>query len=245
MSQYGEQPTGTSPAGQRGARLRSIAIIVVFDVAGPLVAYSRLRAAGLSAVSALIISGVLPAIGVVIGIIQQRRLDVIGAMVLLGILVGTVLGLLSHNARLVLIEGSVPTALFGLVCLGSLWARRPLMFSFALEFLGPHTAQGREMSNLWQHWTARHAFRVITAAWGFAYLAEAAVRVVVIQHTSTSAALAISKVMPFIFAATLGIWTGLYGAQQRHKAERIAAVYADTTEATEDGTSAASSVTPS
>jgi intracellular septation protein A len=224
-------------------------MIAVFDIAGPLVVYSRLRAAGLSAVSALIISGVLPAIGVVIGIIQHRRLDVIGAMVLLGIFVGTVLGLVSHNARLVLIEGSVPTALFGLVCLGSLRARRPLMFSFALEFLGPDTAKGREMTSLWQYWTARHAFRVITAAWGFGYLAEAAVRVVIIQHTSTSAALAFSKVMPFIFAATLGIWTGLYGAQQRRKGERQAAADADAdadaTAALEAGTCAAGSVTPS
>jgi intracellular septation protein A len=202
-------------------------MIVVFDIAGPLVVYSQLRAAGLSAVSALIISGVLPAIGVAIGIIQHRRLDVIGAMVLLGILVGTVLGLLSHNARLVLMEGSVPTAFFGLVCLGSLWARRPLMFSFALEFLGPDTAKGREMTGLWQYWTARHAFRVITAAWGFAYLVEAAVRVVIIQHTSTGAALGISKVMPFVFAAILGSWTGLYGAQQQRKGERLAAAEAE------------------
>ena len=92
--------------------------------------------------SALILSGILPAIGVAIGIIQHRRLDVIGALVLAGILIGTILGLASHNARLVLLEGSVPTALFGLACLGSLWARRPLMFSFALEFAGPDTAQG-------------------------------------------------------------------------------------------------------
>src|SRR5580658_945728 len=113
MSQDAER-SGTSPAaepsGGRGSRLRSIAMIGVFDIGGPLVAYSLLRSHGFSAVTALILSGVFPAVGVAIGAIQHRRMDVIGALVLAGILVGTVLGLVSHNARLVLIEGSVPTA---------------------------------------------------------------------------------------------------------------------------------------
>jgi hypothetical protein len=44
---------------------------------------------------------------VALGIVQHRRLDVIGALVLAGIVVGTVVGLASHSARLVLMEGSV------------------------------------------------------------------------------------------------------------------------------------------
>ena len=99
-------------------------MIAVFDIAGPLVAYSLLRSAGLSPVSALVLSGSLPALGVAAGLIRRRRVDAIGVLVLAGIAVGTVLGLLSGNPRLVLVEGSVPTAVFGLLCLGSLWARR-------------------------------------------------------------------------------------------------------------------------
>ena len=82
-----------------------------------------------------------PALGVSIGAIRNRRLDVVGALVLAGIVVGTVLGLVSHSTRLLLVEGSVPTAIFGVACLGSLRARHPLMFSFALEFTGPDTAK--------------------------------------------------------------------------------------------------------
>jgi hypothetical protein len=198
-------------------------MIAVFDIGGPLVTYSLLRSAGFSAVTALIVSGAFPAAGVTIGVIQHRRMDVVGALVLAGIIVGTALGLISHNARLVLLEGSVPTALFGLACLGSLWARRPLIFLFALEFVGPDSAKGREMSGLWQYPGFRHAFRVITTAWGLGYLVEAAVRVVIVEHTSTGTALASSKVTPLIFAAVLGTWTALYGRQQRRKGERQAA----------------------
>jgi intracellular septation protein A len=198
-------------------------MIAIFDVGGPLLAYALLRSHGFSAVTALILSGVLPAVGVGISAVQHRRLDVIGALVLAGIIVGTVLGLISHNARLVLIEGSVPTALFGLACLGSLWSRRPLIYSFALEFTGPDGAQGREMIRLWQYPGFRRIFRIMTVVWGVGYLVEAAIRVVIVENTSTGTALATSKIMPFVFAAVLVAWTFGYGQQQGRKGRQIEA----------------------
>ena len=83
-----------------------------------------------------------------------------------------VLGLVSHNARLVLDEGSVPTAVFGLICPGSLATPKPLMYRLAMEFIGPGTRQGREFTGRWQYPGFRRVFRVITTAWGTAYLAE-------------------------------------------------------------------------
>jgi hypothetical protein len=198
-------------------------MIVIFDVAAPLAAYSLLRSAGLSAVTALLLSGVFPAAGVAIGVIRHRRVEAVGVLVLAGIIVGTVLGLVSHSARLLLVEGSVPTAVFGVACLGSLRARRPLMFSFALEFTGPDTAKGREMTTLWQYDGYRRVFRIITAVWGAGFLLEAALRVVIIYNTSTGTALAISKATPFLWAAALSAWTVAYGARQRKKGERLAA----------------------
>ena len=213
--------TGTTPA--KGGQLRSAAMIVIFDVAAPLAAYSLLRSAGLTAVTALLLSGVFPALGVAISAIRNRRLDVFGVLVLAGIVVGTVLGLVSHDARLLLVEGSVPTAIFGVACLGSLWTRHPLMFSLAREFTGPDTAKGREMTRLWQYEGYRRVFRVITAVWGVGFLLEAALRVVIVDNTSTGTALASSKVTPFLFLAILSGWTVAYGAGQKKKGERLAA----------------------
>jgi intracellular septation protein A len=198
-------------------------MIAIFDVAAPLAAYSLLRSAGITAVTALLLSGVFPALGVTISAIRHRRLDVVGALVLAGIAVGAALGLVTHSTRLLLVEGSVPTAVFGVACLGSLWARRPLMFSFALEFTGPDTAQGREMTRLWQYEGYRRVFRTITAVWGAAFLLEAALRVVIVYNTSTGTALASSKVMPFLWAAILSAWTVAYGAHHKKKGERLAA----------------------
>ena len=210
----------------KGGRIRAIAMIVIFDVAAPLAAYNILRSAGLTAVTALLLSGVFPVLGVSIGAIRNHRLDVVGVLVLTGIAVGTVLGLVSHSARLVLVEGSVPTAIFGLASLGSLRARHPLMFTLVLEFTGPDTAKGREMTMFWQDEHYRRVFRIITAVWGIGFLLEAALRVLIVYNTSTGTALASSKITPFLWAGIFSAWTVAYGARQKAKGERLAAAAA-------------------
>jgi hypothetical protein len=214
-------------------RLRSIAMIAIFDIGGPLLAYHLLQSNGVGTVPALVLSGVFPAIGVIIGIIRHRRVDAVGVLVLAGIVVGAVLGLVSHNPKLVLDEGSVSTGVFGLICLGSLATDKPMMYRFALEFMGPDTERGREFADLRQYREFRRAFVVITVVWGTAYLVEAAARVVIVQNTSAGNALAVSKVLPYAVAAALIAWTVGYGRLQKRRGDRMAAAYAAAGEASE------------
>jgi hypothetical protein len=219
---------GAGPAGRptAAARLRQwlpirprrIALMVTFDLAGPLAVYSLLRSAGMSAVLALVISGVPPAVGIAIGALVDRRLDVIGVVVLAGIAVGTVLGLTSRNARLFLIEGSVPTTVFALACLLSVRTTRPLIFRLALDLIGPDTPKGREVTGAWRYPAFRRAFRIITAAWGVGYLLEAAVRVVLVETVPTGPAFLFSKIAPYVFAVAMSIWTLGYGEHHKNKA---------------------------
>jgi hypothetical protein len=219
---------GAGPAGRptAAARLRQwlpirprrIALMVTFDLAGPLAVYSVLRSAGMSAVLALVFSGVPPAVGIAIGALVDRRLDVIGVVVLAGIAVGTVLGLTSRDARLFLIEGSVPTTVFALACLLSVRTTRPLIFRLALDLIGPDTPKGREVTGAWRYPGFRRAFRIITAAWGVGYLLEAAVRVVLVETMPTGPAFLFSKVAPYVFAVAMSIWTLGYGEHHKNKA---------------------------
>jgi hypothetical protein len=202
-------------------------MILVFDLGGPLLAYSLLRSAGMSAVAALVLSGVLPALGIGISALADRRLDVIGIVVLAGLLVGTLLGLTSHNARLYLLEGSVPSAVFALGCLLSLRLRRPLIFRLAVELLGPDTRKAHDVTSAWRHPGFRRAFRMITVAWGAGYLVEAAIRVAIVVTTSTGIALVCSKLIPYVFAVVLSAWTLVYGEHEKRKAERLASASVD------------------
>jgi hypothetical protein len=200
-----------------------MAMIVVFDLGGPLLVYTLLRSAGMSTVAALILSGIPPALGIAIGALVDRRLDVIGVLVLAGLLVGTVAGLVSHNPRLYLVEGAVPSLVFALACLISLRSAKPLIYRFAVEILGPDSPKGRDVTGAWRYPSFRRAFRVITLAWGIAYLFEVAARLVVVEITSTGIALLFSKLVPYAFAICLSAWTVAYGEHEKRKAERLAA----------------------
>jgi hypothetical protein len=223
------------------SRLQSLAMIAVFDVAGPLVAYQLLRSVGQSAVSALVLSGILPALGIVINVVRRHRIDAVGMLVLAGIVIGTILGVVTHDARLVLLEGSVPTAVFGLACLGSLWSRRPLIYRFSLEFMGEDSPRGREFSSLWQYPAFRHAFNLFTVVWGVTYLAEAAARVALVELTSTSTALTVSKFMPYVVAGALALWMTGYA----HRAKRRRAVQQASVEQAADRPAAQPASAPS
>jgi hypothetical protein len=97
------------------------------------------------------------------------------------------------------------------------------MYRLAMEFIGPDSAQGREFTDLWQYKEFRHTFRVMTAVWGIAYLAEAAARIVIVANTSTGTALATSKVMPWVVTAALVAWNVGYGRLQKRRGEALAA----------------------
>jgi hypothetical protein len=145
-------------------------------------------------------------------------------VVLAGIAVGTVLGLTSHSAKLFLVEGSIPTTVFALACLFSVRTGRPLIFRLALEIVGPETPKGREVTGAWRYPGFRRAFRIITAAWGIGYLLEAAVRVVVVETAPTGTAFFFSKVVPYVFAVAMSIWTLGYGEHHKNKAIAAARV---------------------
>jgi len=213
----GQVGADSSPA-DRG-RLQSLGPIVIFDVIGPLVAYYSLRSAGLSTVAALVLSGGLPAFGIALGVVRHRRLDAFGVVVLIGIAAGTGLGLASGSAHMVLLDGTLPTAVFGVVCVGSLWSKRPIIYRFALEATGPDTPKGRDFAARWRYPGFRHAFRVITVVWGLAFLAEAAAQIVIIQAASTGTAKASSNVMPLVVAGLVVIWNISYAKRSQRKGE--------------------------
>lgn len=216
-----DEPVDSAPPSRadRG-RIAALAPIVVFDTAGPLVVYTVLKRNGTGDVTSLVLSGVLPSVGVLLAAMRHQRLDALGALVLAGIAVGTIFGVTTDNARLVLLEGSVPTTIFGLACLGSLLTRRPLMFRFAHEFLSPETPKGQDFADRWRYPGFRRVFRVITVVWGIAFLAEAIARVVIVETQSTGTALTISKVMPAVVAGLLVTWMMAYGNRSRRKGEQ-------------------------
>jgi hypothetical protein len=218
--------SGAKDHRMRSGQAGSIVSLAVFDVAGPLGVYYALRASGVSTVLSLVVSGVVPAVGIGLGVLRHRRVDAVGVVVLTGILVGTALGLASGSARLVLIEGTVPTAVLGIACFGSLSTSRPLMFRVALQFMGADSAQGRDFADKWRYREFRRVFFVITVVWGTAFLLEAFAQIAIIESASATVAKTTSNLMPIAVAGLLAGWTGMYGRRKRARGEAALALQA-------------------
>lgn len=139
---------------------------------------------------------------------------------LAGIVAGVILGLASGNARLVVIEGSVPTGVFGLYFLGSLLSQRPMMFRFPLQAMGADTPKGRAFAERWRFTGFRRACRIMTAVWGVGFLATTAATVLIAETTSTDTANGTTTGLSITVVAVLIAWTITYSKRRQREGER-------------------------
>jgi hypothetical protein len=172
----------------------------------------------LSQVIALGLSATFPTIYGLVTIARRRHLDIVGAVVLVGIAVSILATLVGGDPKLLLIRESFVTGALGIVCLTSLVWPRPLMFYIGRQFsAGEDPARIAEFNALWQYPGARRTFRVMTIVWAVGWMSEFMLRVVMVLTLSIPEVLAIS---PFVFnGITIGLiaWSIAYARHQRQR----------------------------
>jgi intracellular septation protein A len=184
---------------------------LVFDVAMPIVVFNVLTRYGVSTLWALVAGGLFPAINNLRVWATSRRLEPLGLIVMAFLVVGTAATLISGSVFFALIKESFLTATFGLICLGSLLAERPLMFYINRQFVaGDDPVRLEWWKGLWEFPSFRAAQRLVTAVWGIAYLIEALVRVGFALVLPPAQVVAISPVMAFGVMIVLIAWTRRY-----------------------------------
>jgi intracellular septation protein A len=184
---------------------------LVFDVAMPILAFNALTSYGVSTLWALVAGGLFPAINNLRVWAKSRRLEPLGIIVMIFLVIGTAASLISGSVFFALIKESFLTATFGLICLGSLLAERPLMFYIIRQFVaGNDPVRVEWWNSLWQYPDFRAAQRLVTAVWGIAYLVEALLRVGFALLLPPAQVVAISPVMAFGVMIVLIAWTRRY-----------------------------------
>jgi hypothetical protein len=213
---------------EAGLSLRRFLPFLLLDVVCPYLTYRYLQAhvPSIPQTAALVLSGAFPALANVISIVRSRALDIIGVIVLLGIAVGAVAAALGGGPRLILLRESFVTGALAIVCLASLAAPRPLLFYIGRDVSTGHDpARVAEFDALWQNPGARHVFRVMTIVWGIGWLAEVALKVLVVYNLSISQALVVGPIQSAAITVVLILWTVRYAraARRRGEARRAAA----------------------
>jgi hypothetical protein len=142
-----------------------------------------------------------------IGIERRRhgQIEPIGIISLIGIVVGLIGAVALHgNATLLKVRESLLTGLFGVVCLGSLVAARPVMFYLGRAFAtGGDPVKVAEFNTMWNRPGAPRRFRIVTAVWGLALLGEAVLRTVLALTISTQRFLEIAPVVGWVTIGAL------------------------------------------
>jgi hypothetical protein len=201
--------------------LRAFAPSIVGGAVVPLTVYYLVRHHVSSDQRALIIAGIFPVAWILLQWVRTRRLDPIGAIVLFGFAVGVgVSELLGGNAFVLKVRDSAFTVAFGISCLVSLAAARPLMFHIGKSMsAGEDVRRRAAYDDLWGIDSARRVFRVMTVCWGVGLIAEASVRIVLAAVLPTGAFLAVSPVLAFASIGGLFVYTGYYSARARRLGE--------------------------
>lgn len=177
----------------------------------PLFVYLVLQRFGLTDMNALIISTVVASVWNIILLLIKRSFDVMGMLVLLGLVAGLVVAFLGGSAQLLLLRESLVSSLFGIVALSSLLWPRPLFFYMIRKFRAGNDAQKQAQFNAsWQIPAMRNGYRLLSLVWGIATVVELGMRVVMIYTLPVATILALSPIVFNGIMILLGVWSWRY-----------------------------------
>ncbi|MFI9719737.1 VC0807 family protein [Streptomyces sp. NPDC052396] len=210
-----------APARKGGAAALGWVLTITFNIVAPILTYNQLHSSGMGESTALLISAAWPVVDMAIYLAWHRRIDEFAAITLVFMALTIAVTLIGpHSARMLLIKDSFVTGIFGLVCLASLAAPRPLMFYFGRKFATDGTPEAVAWWNgLWQYPGFRQVQRNLTIGWGTAYIAEALVRIGLSYALSTSAMVTLNSVLSYAVTGLLIFWTISYARRARAKGE--------------------------
>lgn len=173
----------------------------------PVVGYALLRPHVGSDATALAAVMVFPLAEVLVERRRAGHVEPIGVIAMIGIGLGVLGAVALHgNATLLKVRESAVTGVFGLICVASLTARRPVMFFLARSFATGNDREAMaEFDEIWELPGVPRRFRFVTAMWGVVLVAEAVFRTVLALTVSTERFLAISPVVGWVVIGGM-IW---------------------------------------
>jgi hypothetical protein len=177
---------------------------VIFGAALPIGVYFVVRGHVRSDAEALIIAGCFSVGWILLQFIRQRRVDVVGAAVLVGFALGVITStLLGGNAYMLKVRDGFLTLLFGVACIVTLYTHdRPALF-YVSRYLsaGKDPVKVSAFDRLHEQPIGRHTFRLLSVVWGIGLVVEASARLTLADVLPTGTFLAVS---PFITATVIG-----------------------------------------
>lgn len=186
------------------SRTRSLLPILLIDLVLPVGGYYLLRELGVDEWVALAAGGAVSGLVLVVGLVRSRRVDGAAAFMLGLFAFGLATSFLTGDARFLIAKDSLISLVLGLVFLGSLAARRPLVLVLVAK-TAPAVGQRYEESP-----AVRRTVRFATLLWGAGLLVEAALRVLLVYALPVDVMVVGSPVLGVLLIAVLVVLTRRY-----------------------------------
>ncbi len=191
------------------SRIRSLLPTLLIDLALPVGGYYLLRQVGVSEWIALAAGGAVSGLVLVVGVVRSRRVDGTAALMFGLFAFGLLTLFLTGDARFVIAKDSLISLALGLVFLGSLLARRPLLLAFVAKTAPAVEERYRESP------AVRRTVRFATLLWGVGLLVDAALRVPLAYALPVDVMVIGSPALTVVVVAVLVVITRSYAKRQR------------------------------
>lgn len=147
-------------------------------------------------------ASLVPIASNVFNFVRRRTFDVIGLIVLLGLIVGALPAAFGASGRVLLLGQSFLTALIGLAFIvATLFMRESIMYYVAREVLTANDAlPQQELQALWRSPSFSRGAKRITIAWGVVLLGEFWIRAVMSLRWNVGLVIAVG---PFVLTGLL------------------------------------------
>ncbi|MEV5498388.1 VC0807 family protein [Nonomuraea fuscirosea] len=195
-------------------RRKTIGLIAV-EVAGPLAVFYGLRGAGAGQLPALLAGGVLPATRAVHGIVTKRRVSGVALFVLATMSLTVAMSFVTGSPRVLLVRNAWGTAALAMWMLLTLLRAHPFLYE-ARTFMPPDQQASWDAG--WRRFPAfRQLLRRLTAIWGAAFAADAAIRVLMALTLPIDLVPALDDGLLVVTLAFLVATQRLYGGRHLRK----------------------------
>ena len=183
--------------------------------------------APLGQVRALLASSALPILWSLIEFARHRRLDAVSALVVAGIALSLLAMLGGGGVRFLQLREKLATGVIGLVFVGSAVIGKPLIYQLARASMRRKSEdEAHKFEALQVHAGFRRTMTIMTLVWGFGFLADVAVSVVLVFALSIREYLIVNPILGYGTMGALALWSFLYGRRAKRRGEARAAAAA-------------------
>lgn len=209
LSTYNVKPSQVNHnKNKRGALLLGMLLGLLINTVAPAL-ITALARPHMSTANALFLASVVPGVFTLGKLIVKKRVDAVGVLVTVGLLVTAVFALLFKSPRLLLLQNFAAGGLFGAVMLISLLLPRPFFFYFLRSIRTQSDPESFAIFNAnWQSFPRfRSFYRMLTVVWGCISVAQLPLLAVLVFTLPISRTSALSPILSFGILIAVIYWT--------------------------------------